>query len=93
MPRTVDIAAQAISLHQQEIAHLMSQSPVDHLAVEELLAACQRENRKLITAQNLVAAAPRTEPRPEVIAFMARFFPRSSTILTPGTFRAMKGAH
>ena len=86
MPRPVDIAAHAISIHQQEIALLMRQEPVDHLAVEELLVKCQRLNGQILSAQHITHAAPRYQPRPA----LASFFPNATTILTPGAFRATR---
>ena len=90
MPRTVDIAAHAISIHQQEIAHLMSQEPVDHLAVEELLVKCQRLNGQILSAQHITDAAARPQHRAAVATLFDRFFPNAQTILTPGAFRATR---
>jgi hypothetical protein len=67
----------AIQIRNREINHLMTQTPVDHLAVEELLAANQRDVRalRIQTAQNLCNAAPRNPLRPELAQFLNRHFP------------------
>ena len=93
MPRTVDIAAASLSLHQQEITRLLAQNPVDHLAVEELLVKCQRLNGQLISARNLTDAAnaaARRKPRPDVAAVLDLHIPtRPMGAFVP---RYLKGA-
>jgi hypothetical protein len=82
----------AIQTRNKEIEQLMARTPVDSLAVEELLSANQRDVRALRqhTAQNIVNAAPRREQKPEMANFMARFFPQAQSLFTPGAFRATR---
>jgi hypothetical protein len=83
----------AIQTRNREIEQLMAHTPVDSLAVEELLAANQRDVRALrtFTAQNIVNAAPhrQIQTRPDVTAVLDRHTPR-----LPDAFatRYLKGA-
>ena len=74
--------AHAIQARNKEINHLLGQPIVDHLAIEELMAANQRDARalRLQTAQNIVGAAQHTPLRPELALFMDRHFPRPTAI-------------
>jgi hypothetical protein len=76
MASTVENARAAIVLHQAEIKHLLSQTPVDTLAIEQLQVACVRELKVIRSAQHLVdtATANRSNRIQEVLD---QLFPRT----------------
>ena len=79
----------AIAARNREMEILLSQTPVDHLAVEELRSANQRDLR-VVTAEHLITAAPHAPLRPELASFFDRFFPKAETILPTRAFRATR---
>ena len=81
----------AIQTRNKEIEQLLAKVPVDHLAVEELLSANQRDIRALRahTAANLVNAAARYQTRPEIAVVLDRHLPSPSEAFIP---RYLKGA-
>lgn len=71
---TIETARLAIMANQQEIAHLLAQVPVDHLAVQQLQSENTRHLDRLRTAQNLTNAAPR---KTRVDSVLQQFIPRA----------------
>jgi hypothetical protein len=73
-PTTVEAARLAITANQQEIAILLAQNPVDHLAVQQLQSENARHLDRLRTAQHLTNGAPR-KSRVDVV--QSQFIPRA----------------
>ena len=65
---TVETARLAITANQQEIAMLLTQSPVDHLAITQLQSENARYLDRIRTAQNITNAAPRGRSRADIQA-------------------------
>lgn len=75
--RTIETARLAITANQQEIAMLLAQVPVDHLAVQQLQNENTRHLDRIRTAQNLNNAAPRAIRVDQVLSqFIPRAFAR-----------------
>ena len=75
---TIEAARLAITANQQEIAMLLTQSPVDHLAITQLQSENARHLDRIRTAQNLNQAAPRSIRVDQALSqFIPRAFARS----------------
>lgn len=60
---TIEAARLAITANQQEISALLAQSPVDHLAIQQLQSENAHHLSRIRTAQNIITAAPKSSPQ------------------------------
>ena len=75
---TIEAARLAITANQQEIAVLLAQVPVDHLAVQQLQSENARHLDRIRTSQNITNAAPKTRTRADIQAWIDKqFHPRA----------------
>ena len=77
---TAEASRLAIQNNTQEINRLVAMSPVDHLAITQLQAENARLLKVIITAENLIGAAPHSggRTREQVQAWIDKqFHPRA----------------